>query len=89
MCFSVIRIGYLIDTARFAGRFSKSKSYEVTLYIRAEQRFSSDLIGRAVSYMTICKPLKAANITFRRPATKLATLAISASKHGGHFTVDK
>ena len=34
---------------------------------RAEQRVSSNLIGRAVPYMTLYKPLKAVYITFSRP----------------------
>ena len=52
---------------------------------RAEQRVSSNLIGRAVPYMTLYKPLQAVYITFRGLATKRATFPISASKHGGQL----
>ena len=34
---------------------------------RAEQRVSSNLIGRAVPYMALYKPLQAVYITFLRP----------------------
>ena len=44
---------------------------------RAEQRVSSNLIGGTVPYMTLEH--------FRGLATKLATFAISASKHGGQL----
>jgi len=44
--------------------------------IRAEQRVSSNLIGRAISYMPLYSPLR---------ATKLATFAISAGKRAGQL----
>ena len=57
-----------------------------TLYVnrnyynfRAEQRVSSNLIGQAVPYTCMTLNLSSGL------ATKLATFAISASKHGGQL----
>ena len=43
------------------------------------------MIGSVIPYMTLHKPPRAVYITFRGLATKLATFAISASKHGGRL----